>query len=209
MIKMVVLLAMISACAVSTVGEVGHRVDGDPCDPAYQGEPPPVGVCPAYDSTVRAASRYVDVSQVSVQCVTESVTWCSVRVDTPSGAVEIRCIDTHDGNEPACSITIEPPTTTRQAPPQGVVEDCDPAVDPHCDEPNGGTGGGGGAGGGGGSGGPSCRTANGSCDPSLGYSSDIACMQSCASFSARCYPTYRCGLDPGCPEAHVGYCAVY
>lgn len=48
-----------------------------------------------------------------------------------------------------------------------------------------------------------------SCDPTLGFPSDISCAQWCASASARCYHTYRCGNDPSCPEAHVGYCGAF
>ena len=48
-----------------------------------------------------------------------------------------------------------------------------------------------------------------SCDPTLGFPSDLSCAQWCASVSARCYHTYRCGNDPSCPEAHVGYCGSF
>jgi hypothetical protein len=47
------------------------------------------------------------------------------------------------------------------------------------------------------------------CDPTFGYTSDLNCITSCAAASARCYHTYRCGNDPACPEAHIGYCGVF
>lgn len=77
-----------------------------------------------------------------------------------------------------------------------------------CNDTGTGGGGGTGAGGGGdagGGGGPSCRTADGSCDPMLGIGQDLMCKGMCGSSSARCYFTYRCGYD--CPESHIGYCA--
>lgn len=109
------------------------------------------------------------------------------------------------------------------------VDDCSGAI--ICDGGGGGgggipTGGGGGGGGGGAGGCPAGRVPDGNggcvltpsgnrcsvlvaCDPTLGIASDVSCEQACVSFSAKCYFAYRCGTDPSCPQAHIGYCGVF
>lgn len=134
------------------------------------------------------------------------------RLDTVTGTYECTwtLIDTGDQGTTTlvktCDLGPDFAPTARVAPPgSDEIPDCGINDDPStC---GGGTGGGGtgGDGGGGGGGGPSCRTADGSCDPLLGIGQDLMCAGMCGSPSARCYSTYRCGHD--CPEGHIGYCA--
>lgn len=108
---------------------------------------------------------------------------------------------------------IEPQPVMESSVTSDVVAVCDPFEDPDCTNDTGTGGGGTGGTGTGGTGGGgwtppvNACTFPVACDPMLGYASDLNCITSCGSFSARCYMTYRCGYN--CPESHIGYCGVF